>query len=132
MIVLNERVGYAQISELCAVVGLHEKAPSVADDLRAQLAHAGKRGFNSLHEVPLDLSQPAWAEACDLRSENQHQRRKVTGRTLGRIERRRRAKNRDFHNISHSMSGIRRPESFPPSRCSSCTTQQSGGVRPRA
>ena len=48
---------------------------------------------------------------------------KVIGRTLGRIERRRRAKNRDSHNISHSTSDIRRHEFFPPNRDSPCTTR---------
>ncbi len=51
MIVLNEGIGDAQFGELRAVVGLHEKAAGVTDDFWAQLAHAGKRCFNSLHGV---------------------------------------------------------------------------------
>jgi hypothetical protein len=49
MVIPHKLFGDAQRGELAAMIGLHEKAASIAKDFGTKLEDAGKRGFDSLH-----------------------------------------------------------------------------------
>src|ERR1700683_5542360 len=51
MIVLHKHVADAQLAELAAMVGLHEKTASIDKDFGAKFKDAGKRSFDSLHLI---------------------------------------------------------------------------------